>query len=100
MNKTLFGLLMAGLLVVPHTSPALGNDSLLRKTDWKNIEAFLPPVPPVVPSLDLDPRTKLPKTDFPFGKGNDLGALAAQPLDPHRQVTTAPAPHGLSGWRM
>ena len=83
MNKNLFALLMAGMLIVPLGSITLGsesNNSLLRKADGhsKGFEAFLPSPSSTVPWLDLDIRTKLPKGDYPLGRNADVGPLILQ----------------------
>ena len=84
MNKGMFALLMAGILVVPLGSTTRGsesNNSLLRKADRQTIgfEAFLPSPSPTVPWLNLDIRTKLPKGDYPLGRNPEVGPLILQP---------------------
>jgi hypothetical protein len=84
MNKGLFALLKAGILVVPLGSITIGsesNNSLLRKPDGqsKGFEAFLPSPSSTVPWLDLDIRTNLPKGDYPLGRRNaEVGPLILQ----------------------
>ena len=70
MSKSLFALLMAVTLLVPHITPALGSesaDSLVRKADWRSMSftAFLSAPAAEAPWLNLDFRTKFPKGDFP-----------------------------------
>jgi hypothetical protein len=86
MNKGMFALLMAGILVVPLGSTTRGsesNNSLLRKADGQTIgfEAFLPSPSATVPWLNLDVRTKLPKGDYPLGRNPEAVPLILQPAN-------------------
>lgn len=88
MNKSMFALLVAGILIVPLGSITLGsesNNSLLRKADGQTIgfEAFLPSPSATVPWLNLDIRTKLPKGDYPLGRNAEVGPLILQPPNEH-----------------
>ena len=91
-SKALLALLMAGTLLVPPVTPALGNEnagSVVRNVNWRNKDftAYLPPLSAETPWLNLDTRTKLPKGNFPIGReANSIGALALQPL-PNVQVS-------------
>jgi hypothetical protein len=77
MIKGLFALLMAGTLMVPHITPALGNestvglgaarDSLDRLSDWERLP--LPPVPylETMPWLSSGAASRGPKIDLLWG---------------------------------
>ena len=100
MNKELFAVLMAGTLMVPHVSPALGDESTgsVLRAEWqsKNFAAYLPELPAAAPWLYLDARTKLPKADFPLGRPtNSIGVFA---LQPRRDIQlSSNAGHGRGG---
>lgn len=92
MRKALFAFLMAGTLLVPPATSAVGNEStgsVVRNTEWQNKDfaAYLPPISAETPWLNLDSRTKLPKGNFPLGREADsIGALALKPI-PNMQVS-------------
>ena len=76
MRKISIGLvtmLLAGALTVP----VFGTETLLRKADApdKNFEAFLPPANFNVPWLSIDPRSQLPKGDYPLGRNAEVAPL-------------------------
>ena len=76
MRKVSIGLvtmLLAGALTVP----VFGTETLLReaKAPDKNFEAFLPPANFNVPWLSIDPRSKLPKGDYPLGRNAEVAPL-------------------------
>lgn len=78
MRKVSLGLvtmLMAGALTVPvFGTETLLSQTLLRKANApdKNFEAFLPPANFNVPWLSIDPRSKLPKGDYPLGRNAEV----------------------------
>ena len=76
MRKVSIGL-VAMLLAGALTVPVYGTETLLRKADApdKNFEAFLPPPNFNVPWLRIDPRSKLPKGDYPFGRNAEVAPL-------------------------
>jgi len=77
MSKSVFALLMIGTVLLP--SGALGDERIVTKSDGKG--TFLPAVETSVPWLKLDPRTKLPKGDFPIGRhAEGINHLMLQPL--------------------
>jgi len=76
MRKVSIGLvtmLLAGALTVP----VFGTETLLRKADApdKSFEAFLPRANFNVPWLTIDPRSKLPKGDYPLGRNAEVAPL-------------------------
>ena len=73
MRKVSIGL-VAMLLAGALTVPVYGTETLLRKADApdKNFETFLPPVNFNVPWLSIDPRSNLPKGDYPLGRNAEV----------------------------
>ena len=67
MTKRLFVAAVAVFVWMPHAS----GQSILQRSDWqaRSFETYLPSPGPAVPWLDLNPKTKLPKGDLPFGRG-------------------------------
>lgn len=71
--------------------PAAAAQSILHKTDaaGRSLESYLPPPAASVPWLNLDPRTKLPKTDLPIGRqAGPVGPLVLPPAAPDPQLST------------
>ena len=67
MTKRLFVAALAVFISVP----AVSAQSILQRSDWKErgLETYLPPPPAsMVPWLDLNTKTKLPKGDLPLGR--------------------------------
>ena len=87
MTKLLTAVLVATCL---WTSQAAGQ-SILQKTDWQGtkIETYLPDPGPAVPWLNLDTRTKLPKSDPGFGRyAEGIGQLALKPQGSNVQISS------------
>jgi hypothetical protein len=79
-GKTGLGLLLvaiAGLAMAPQVA---GTETLLRKVNDvdRGIEAYLPPPSSMVPWLNLDRKTKLPKGDYPIGRNAEVKPSALQ----------------------
>jgi hypothetical protein len=103
MTKRLFALLLAGTLLVPLISPALGSESTvglgtprhdpLQGSSWG---AFtLPPVPylDTMPWLKSGSALKGPKIDILLGpKLKTLGPLLVQPTIPAAQSSSSGQP--------
>ena len=72
-NIGLVTMLLAGALTVP----VFGTETLLRKAHApdKNFEALLPPANFDVPWLLIDPRSTLPKGDYPLGRNAEVAPL-------------------------
>ena len=71
--------------------PPAAAQSILQKTDWqeKKLETFLPAQNPTVPWLNLDRRTKPPKSDIPIGREvNTAAPLVLQPTTPNARVSS------------
>jgi hypothetical protein len=69
MTKHLTAVLFAACLWAPQAA----GESILQKADWDGtkIETYLPAPGPVVPWLNLELPTKLPKSDMPVGRHAD-----------------------------
>ena len=91
MIKSVCAPLAVGIMLVPQVSLAVANEtapneraqSVLRKADWqdKDLSSYLPALSSQPPWLDLDARTKLPKSDFPLGREvTGIGRLTLQPV--------------------
>ena len=94
MTKHLTAVVAASLLWAP---PAAGQ-SILQKTDWQGtkLETYLPDLEPAVPWLNLDTRTKLPKSHPGLGRfAAGLGALVLKPHESNIRISS----HHLSEWR-
>jgi hypothetical protein len=65
MTKHLMAVLVATCLWAPH---AAGKSSNVQETDRQGtkLEGYLPDPGPAVPGLNLESRTKLPKSDMPL----------------------------------
>jgi hypothetical protein len=80
-------------------APQAAGQSVLQKTDWQGtkFETFLPDPGPDVPWLNLDTRTKLPKSDPGLGWYADgVRPLVLQPTGSNIQISS----NELSEWRM
>jgi len=93
MTKTLFAVLLAGTLMVPHITPALGNDGTVglgsapsgsSSPEWRG-DLRLPPVPylETMPWLMYTSRARGPKVDMLLGPQSDtLGPFMMRPTIP------------------
>lgn len=90
---TLLSAALAGATLVPQVA---GTETLSRTAGLeKGFEAYLPPVTPAVPWLNLERRTKLPRGDYPLGRdAASVGPLVLQA--PHMQHADL-AEFGLGG---
>ena len=80
-------------------SPQVAGQSILQKTDWQGtkLETYLPDPGTAVPWLNLDARTKLPKSDPGLGRyAAGLGELVRQPHGSNVRISS----NELSGRRM
>jgi hypothetical protein len=94
MTKRLTAVIAATFLWAPQ---AIGQ-SILQKTDWQGtkIETYLPDPGPAVPWLNLDSRTKLPKSDPGLGRyAEGIGRLVLEPKA-SIQLSSNELPH----WRL
>ena len=103
MTKTLFALLIAGTLMVPHVTPAMGNEGTLMpgsarsglpSGEWSG-EVRLPPVPHLenMPWLMYGASLKGPKVDMLFGPQLDtLGPFLVQPTIPATRFSSRTQP--------
>jgi hypothetical protein len=71
--------MLKALIVLALASATLVQDakaeSLVRRTDAQEpraFQSFLPTASPSVPWLNLDPRTRLPKGDYPIGRNAEV----------------------------
>jgi hypothetical protein len=101
MTKGLFALLLAGSLMVPHITPALGQSTvgLAARPDNASKEAFealrLPPVPHLegMPWLQSGVALSEPKSDSLIGpKLDTLGPFLLQPDIPPARFTSSSKP--------
>lgn len=103
MTKRLFALLLAGTLLVPFISPALGSESTvglgttrhdaLQGSSWEAL--MLPPVPylDTMPWLKSDSALKGPKIDILLGpKLETIGPFLVQPTIPATQFSSSGLP--------
>ena len=87
MAKHLTAVLLATCLWVPQAA----GESILQKTDWQGtkFETYLPSPGPDVPWLNLESRTKLPKSDIPLGRFVDgIGPALLQPTRSNIQISS------------
>ena len=88
MTKGMFALLLAGALVVPHVTPALGTDGNLGLGQASASQASgsalqLPPIPYLDTFRWLDTRVRGPKVDTLMGpKLDTLGPFLLEPEIP------------------
>jgi hypothetical protein len=91
----LFAMLMAGALIAPLITPALGNESITklgnaresRSMDW---EALLSAEFNKVPWLKFDMGARLPRSDLPIGpKLDTLEPFLLQPASPGTQFSSS-----------
>jgi hypothetical protein len=103
MTKGLFALLLAGSLLVPHITPALGQGTigLAARPDKASKEAWKAMHFPPVPHLDSMPWLKSgvalqdPKTESLIGpKLDTLGPFLVQPEIPPTRFTSNSKPFG------
>ena|SRR5438067_1595662 len=101
MTKGLFALLLAGSLMVPHVTPALGQSTVglaarpdnLSKEAWEALQ--FPPVPHLdtMPWLKSGAALRGPKTDSLIGpKLETLGPFLVQPEIPPTRFTSTNNP--------
>ena len=89
---------IAATAAVLTCAPEASSQSILQKTDWQGtkLETYLPDLEPAVPWLNLDTRTKLPKSDPGLGRfAAGLGALVLQPHESNIRISS----HHLSDRR-
>jgi hypothetical protein len=103
MTKTLFALLFAGTLMVPHVTPAMGNEGTVMPDsarsgqasgEWPR-EVRLPPIPHLenTPWLMSGSSLKGPKVDMLFGpKLDTLGPFLVQPTIPATRFSSRAQP--------
>jgi hypothetical protein len=103
MTKTLFALLVAGTLMVPHVTPAMGNEGTampvsartgLPSGEWPG-EMRLPPIPHLenMPWLMSGTAVKGPKVDTLLGpKLDTLGPFLVQPTIPGTRFSSRTRP--------
>src|SRR4029078_10969626 len=103
MTKTLFALLIAGTLMVPHVTPARGNEGTLMpgssrsglpSGEWSG-EVRLPPGPHLenMPWLTYGAGLKCPQVDMLFGpKLDTLGPFLVQPIIPATRFSSRTQP--------
>ena len=88
MTKGMFALLLAGALMVPHVTPALGTDSTVglgqaSAPQAKGGDLQLPPIPYLDTLRWLDTRVRGPKVDTLMGpKLDTLGPFLLEPEIP------------------
>jgi hypothetical protein len=98
MTKKLFALLLAGTLMVPHITPALGNDSTvgvgMRRGGASSVQPWndlrLAPVPylETMPWLTYGSAAKDSKVDMPWGpKLETLGPFLVEPAIPPAKLS-------------
>ena len=77
-GKTGFGLLMGGIAGLAMAPQVAGTETPLRKVNdvGRGLEAYLPPA---VPWLNLDFKTKLPKGDYPIGRNAEVKPFVLHP---------------------
>jgi hypothetical protein len=94
MRKGLFALLMAGALLIPHISPALGNESIVKLGDSRESQpvdwpALLSAEFDKVPWLKFGFGARVPKSDLPIGSKLDtLEPFLLQPVSPGTQFSS------------
>ena len=97
-------LLLAGALAAPLASPVLGSEnmsSVVRTaSEAKDFASYLPAPPLEVPWLNVDPRTKLPKGDFPLGRNVDSIGRLALPSTAHTLISVHQEASGIVDRRM
>jgi hypothetical protein len=96
MTKALFALLMAGTLMAPHTTPALGNESIVklrdsresRSMDWAGL---LSAEFDKVPWLKFGSGLRVPKSNLQIGgpKLDTLEPFLLQPASPGTQFSSS-----------
>jgi hypothetical protein len=66
-------------------------ESLVQRSDWQDrkFETSLPKLHAIVPWLELDPKTKLPKGDIPLGRDvASIGSFVLPTVGADVQVST------------
>lgn len=108
MTKTLFALLLAGTLMVPHITPAVGNDNTVGlgsaragsfPTGWSNLP--LPGVPhaETMPWLNRGSMSKGSKVDLLWEpKMDTLGPFLLQPEIPATKFSRGPETSASRSW--
>jgi hypothetical protein len=107
MTKKLFALLLAGTLMVPHITPALGNQSTVgvgtarggasSVQPWGDLQ--LPPVPHLetMPWLSYGSAAKGSKVDMLWGpKLDTLGPFLVEPAIPPTKLSLSRRPFASS----
>jgi len=72
-------------------APQAAGQSILQKTDWQGtkFETYLRDPGPAAPWLNLESRTKLPKSDMPLGRyAEGIGRLVLQPTGSNIQISS------------
>ena len=95
MTNAMFAVLMAGALIGPQITPALGNESITkigdtresRSMDWA---ALLAAEFNKVPWLKFDIGARMPRSDLPIGpKLDTLEPFLLQPASPGTQFSSS-----------
>ena len=87
MTKHLTAVLVATCLWTPQAA----GQSILQKTDWQGskFESYLPNPGLAVPWLNLDTRTKLPKSDMPLGRyAGGIERMVLHPTGSNIQISS------------
>jgi hypothetical protein len=95
MTKGMFALLLAGALMVPHVTPALGTDSTVglgqTPVPHANGDLQLPPIPYLDTLRWLDSGARGPKVDTPLNpKLDTLGPFLLEPEIPSASFAGGP----------
>jgi hypothetical protein len=88
--KLALGFALLASLAVPPALGAGAEQSALEQAGLsQNFQDYLPEPTAQVPWLNLDTRTKLPKTGLPLGRSADgIERLVLQPIVPNVQISS------------
>jgi len=109
MNKNVFALVLAGALMVPHITPAVGNDTTIgfggvrpgTSAQESRSELRLPPVPYLesIPWLTQRPPAPTSKVDMLWQpRGGTLGPFLLQPEIQPSKFSLSQQPAGDGSW--
>ena len=86
MWKLVFAAALAAVFCVPKTAA----QTVVQRSDWQEpkFETYLPPVNTIVPWLEIDTKTKLPKGDIPLGRDVASAGHFVLPSAGEMQVST------------
>jgi hypothetical protein len=78
-------------LAVGVCAPEAASQTLFQRSDWqeRKLESYLPRVNVTVPWLEINPKTKLPKSDLPLGRNvASVGPFVLPPVGAGIQAST------------